>query len=194
MKTRTQTGFTLYELLTTMLIVGVVLTLGVPNMQAFRQNSRMTSAVNDLHSAFHQARSEASRAKSNITICSSADSMDPIPTCGGEYENGWIIFEDTNGDIVLDAGENIIRRFPPVADGIVINSGGGADYFSFASTGQGRGNVTGTAPAGTLRFCDTRGNELAAGGNSAARVLVVTPLGRAAVFRKKDQIAFHGGC
>lgn len=194
MITRTQTGFTLYELLTTMLIVGVVLALGVPNMRDFRQNSRMTSAVNDLHSSFHHARSEAGRAKSNITICSSANSMDPNPTCGGEYENGWIVFEDTDGDIVVDAGENIIRRFPAVVDGIVINSGGGGDYFSFAASGQGRGNVTGTAPADTLRFCDERGNEIAAGGNSAARVLIVTPLGRATVLRKKDQVAAQGGC
>lgn len=194
MNPRNQTGFTLYELLTTMTIIGVVLAIGVPNMASFRQSSRMTSTANDLHSSFHLARSEAARTKTSITICASADSMAAIPTCGGELEAGWIVFEDRDGDIVVDAGEPILRRFPPVAEGIVINTTGPDDYFSFASTGLGRGNVTGTPPVLTAVICDERGNVTGSGGKSAARVLVVTPLGRAAVLGDKAQIALHGGC
>ncbi len=197
MKNKTQTGFTLYELLTTMLIVGVVLAIGVPNMQSFRQNSRMTATANDLHSSFHLARSEAARAKASITICASADSMaapPALPTCGGELEAGWIVFEDRNGDINLDAGEPIFRRFPAVPAGIVINTVGPDDYFSFAATGLGRGNVTGTAPLATMVLCDPRGNIRGGGGKSTARVLVVTPLGRATVLADEGQVTFHGGC
>ena len=83
MDTRTQHGFTLYELLITVMIVGIVLAFSIPNMQAFTQNSRMTSAANDLHSAFHLARSESSRAKTNITICASAKPMEGAANCGG---------------------------------------------------------------------------------------------------------------
>jgi len=194
MKNRTQTGFTLYELLTVMLIVGVVLSLGVPSMQSFRQNSRMTAVANDLHSSFHLARSEASRAKTNITICASADSMTANPTCGGELEAGWVVFEDRNGDITIDGGEPIIRRAPAVTAGIVINTAGPDDYFSFASTGLGRGNVNGTPPLATMVLCDVRGNIRGGGGKSTARVLVVTPLGRATVLADEAQITFHGGC
>jgi len=92
MNNGSQRGFTLYELLTTMLIVGVVLSLGVPSMRSFNQNSRMTAAANDLHGSFHLARSEATRAKTNITICASADSMTANPTCGGQFEAGWVVF------------------------------------------------------------------------------------------------------
>lgn len=194
MNPRNQTGFTLYELLTTMTIIGVVLAIGVPNMASFRQSSRITSTANDLHSSFHLARSEAARAKTSITICASADSMAAIPTCGGELEAGWIVFEDRDGDIVVDAGEPILRRFPPVAEGIVINTTGPDDYFSFASTGLGRGNVTGTPPVSTAVICDERGNVPGSGGKSAARVLVVTPLGRATVLADEAQIALQGGC
>ncbi len=194
MNNKTQTGFTLYELLTTMLIVGVVLSLGIPNMQSFRQNSRMISTANDLHSSFHLARSEAARAKTSITICASADSMTALPTCGGELEAGWVVFEDTNGDISIDAGEPIIRRFPATNVSIVINTVGPDDYFSFASTGLGRGNVTGTPPLSTMILCDVRGNVRGSGGKSTARVLVVTPLGRATVLADEGQVAFHGGC
>lgn len=194
MNNRTQTGFTLYELLTTLLIVGVILALGVPNMQSFRQNSRMITAANDLHSSFHLARSESSRAKTSITICASADSMAVLPTCGGELEAGWIVFEDRNGDITVDAGEPILRRFPPVTGDIVINTPGPDDYFSYASTGLGRGNITGTPPLATMILCDVRGNVLGGSGRSTARVLVVTPLGRATVLADVAQVAFHGGC
>jgi len=196
MKNRTQTGFTLYELLTTMLIVGVVLAYGVPNMQSFRQNSRMTAAANDLHSSFHLARTEAARAKVPITICASADSMalppDPLPTCGGELEAGWVVFEDRNGDIVIDAGEPILRRFPAIGNDIDVNTTGPDDYFSFASTGLGRGEqIVGIAPLATMVLCDPRGNITGGGGKSTARVLIVTPLGRAAVLADVSQVAFH---
>lgn len=194
MKNKNQAGFTLYEVLTTMLIVGVVLSLGIPNMQSFRQNSRMTAAANDLHSSFHLARSEAARAKAPITICASADSMAALPTCAGGLGAGWIVFEDTDGDITVDADEPVLRRFPPVENGIVINTNGPDDYFSFASTGLGRGNITGTAPLAKMVLCDPRGNITGGGGKSTARVVIVTPLGRAMVLADEAQIAFHGGC
>jgi len=200
MKNKNQTGFTLYELLTTMLIVGIVLSLGIPNMQSFRQNSRMTAAANDLHSSFHLARSEATRANTPITICASADSMAELPTCGGGLGAGWIIFADADGDITVDAGEAVLRRFPAVENGIVIYTTGPDntaipdDYFSFASTGLGRGDAAGTAPVTTMVLCDPRGNDIGSGGTSTARVIVVTPLGRAMVLADEAQVDSHGGC
>lgn len=194
MKKATQNGFTLYELLTTLLIVGVVLSLGIPNMQSFRQNSRMTATANDLHSSFHLARSEASRSKTNITICASANSMTAAPTCGGQLEAGWIVFEDRNGDIAVNGADAVLRRFPAVNSSIVVNTTGPDDYFSFAPTGLGRGNITGTPPLATMVLCDVRGNIRGGGGKSTARVLVVTPLGRATVLADESQVTFHGGC
>jgi type IV fimbrial biogenesis protein FimT len=163
-------------------------------MQSFRQNSRMTAAANDLHSSFHLARSEASRTKSNITICGSANSYAPNPTCGTKLNVGWLVFVDTDGDVAYDNGEQILRRAPAMQNNIVINTPNTDDYFSFGPTGQGRGNINGTPPIVTAVLCDDRGNITGAGGKSAARVLVVTPLGRAAVFSDKSQVAFHGGC
>ena len=201
MKNRTQTGFTLYELLTTMLIVGVVLSIGVPNMQSFRQNSRMTAAANDLHSSFHLARSTATRTKSNITVCASADSMetDPLlgPTCGGEFEAGWVVFEDDNFDITIDGDEAIIRRFPALPVDIDIRNVGvvrPVDYFMFAPTGLGRRDAANTVPVAVMVMCDSRGNITGGGGKSTARVIIITPLGRAAVLGDKGQITAQGDC
>lgn len=194
MKNRTQTGFTLYELLTTMLIIGVVLALGVPNMQSFRQNSRMTAAANDLHSSFHLARSEAARSKNNISICASADSSLATPVCSGGFEAGWVVFEDSDADLVVDAGEPVLRRFPAINTDISIDTGGASSYFMYASTGLGRRDVADTEPVSVMVMCDSRGNVTGGGGKSTARVVVVTPLGRAAVLGHESQVADQGGC
>jgi type IV fimbrial biogenesis protein FimT len=190
-----QQGFTIYELLITMLMIGVILSIGVPSMSGFMQNSRITSTANDLHASFYLARSEAARSKSNITICASANSMDAAAACGGTFNDGWIIFVDLNGDLARGgAEENVLRAHPAIPDGINITTNDGADYFGFAPSGLGRGDVGGNPAVVTATICDQRGNVPAAGGSSAARVLVVTPIGRATVLRTVEQVDAQGDC
>jgi len=195
MKNHNQNGFTLYELLVTLLIVGIVLSFGLPNLRALTQNSRVTTTANDLHSSIVLARSESARAKTNVTICGSRF---PIlaPDCDGIFDDGWIVFVDTDGDIALDAGENVLRAYSAIDANLDIVTNGGATYFGFASTGLGRGDVAGAGPAlQSARICDERGNVVVVGdSSSAARVLIVTPIGRATVLRDVDQITFQGGC
>lgn len=184
MKTTKQNGFTLYELLITVVIIGIILSLGIPNFMDFTANSRITATANDIHASFHMARSEAARAKTNVTICASANSMDAGANCGGTFADGWIVFQDTNGDINRDAGETILRAHPAPSDRLSISTPGMGQYFGFAGTGLGRGNVTGQPPVTTAVICDDRGNITAAGGLSAGRAVVITPLGRATVIRE----------
>ena len=200
MDKKTQSGFTLYELLITVMIVGVVLSFGVPNMLEFNQNGRMTSTANDLHSAFHLARSESSRAKTNITVCASANATAANANCGGTWDQGFIVFVDEDGDINRSgATETVLRSNGPIPDGITLSVADSATYFSFASTGLGRQNVGGNTALSQVVMCDERGNITAAGGNSAARLFVITPLGRATVFRDRVLIdnaltAMGGSC
>lgn len=183
-----QHGFTLYELLITVLIMGVVLTVGIPNMLAFNQNGRMTATANDVHSAFHLARSESSRARTNITVCASDNSMDADSDCQGDWNEGFIVFVDTNGDLARSGGtETVLRSFPAVDDSITLAVADDATFFSYASTGQGR-TVVGDTAVTQIVMCDKRGSQIAAGGSSAARLFVATPLGRAQVFRDKDLV------
>jgi len=189
MKRKNQAGFTLYELLITVLIVGVILAFGIPNMSEFTQNSRMTATANDLHGAFHLARSESSRAKTNITICASANAADAGANCGGTWDQGYIVFVDDNGDLSRNgANETVLRRQEGIAEGVMLRVANASTYFSYASTGLGRTNVNGTPAVSQIVMCDSRGNITAAGGNSAARLFVVTPLGRATIIRDQAMI------
>ena len=189
LRRKPQAGFTLYELLITMVIVGVVLSYGIANMSDFNRNGRMTATANDLHAAFHLSRSESARGKTNITICGSATPMAAGATCDGNWNQGYIVFIDTNGDLARGgADETILRRVDAIAVGVNLRVANGATYFSFASSGLGRGNVGGVPAVTQVVMCDERGNITGAGGNSAARLFVTTPLGRATILRDKAQI------
>lgn len=184
MKERRQNGFTLYELMITLLIVGVVLTLGMPNLSAFMANSRITTTSNDFHTAFQVARSEAARAKSNITICASDNSMTAGADCQGSWADGFIVFIDSNGDIARAGGnETVLRAHPAVADGVSLVIANNATFFSYASTGLGRGNVGGAPAVSQIIICDDRGLAETSKDFSAGRLFVATPLGRATVLR-----------
>ena len=158
-------------------------------MLAFNQNGRMTGTANDLHAAFHLARSESGRAKTNITICASANAMDADSNCGGTWDQGYIVFVDNNGDINRSgATETVLRAHGPVADGVTHIVADDATYFSYSSTGLGRPNVGGNTAVSQVVMCDERGTGTAAGGNSAARLFVATPLGRATIIRDQAPI------
>lgn len=192
MQKQTQNGFTLYELLVTMLIVGVVMTLGIPNLTEFTRNGRMTSAANDIHATFQLARSEAARSKTNITICASATPMADDADCDGTWDQGFIVFVDANDPAEVtrrnDGTEPVLRAHEPADVGVIIRVANDATFFSFAPTGLGRGSIGGDAALSQIVICDKRGNVIAAGGNSAARLFVATPLGRATILRDTDMI------
>ncbi|MDX1518382.1 MAG: GspH/FimT family pseudopilin, partial [Woeseiaceae bacterium] len=183
-----QSGFTLYELMITVIIIGVVLSFGVVNLADFTRNGRMTSTANDLHAAFHLARSEAARSRAPVTICASDNAMAASPACAGSWEDGYIVFADTDGDLSAGAGEAILRRHAAVEEGVSMTFADDAAYFSFAPSGLGRGNVGGNPAVSQVILCDDRGNTIGPGGGSAARLFVVTPLGRGTILRDQTQI------
>lgn len=185
----TQSGFTLYELMITVLVLGVVLAFGVPNLSEFTQNSRMTGTANDLHAAFQMARSEAARSKSNITICASADPLAAAADCDGTWDQGFIVFVDTNADGArAGVTETVLRAHDEISTGVSLAVANDATYFMFAASGLGRLDGGGNPSLSQVVMCDERGNVTAAGGNSAARLFVATPLGRATILRDTDMI------
>jgi len=90
-------GFTLIELMITLFIVGILLTVGVPSMKTFMQSNQLIASTNELISAFHVARSEAIKQNSRVTICESSDGKTCATT--GSWREGWIVFVDANGDL-----------------------------------------------------------------------------------------------
>ena len=70
-------------------------------------------------------------------------------------------------------------HIPRIAEGVSLATANNADYFSYASTGLGRGNVGGAPAISQVIMCDKRGLVETSKDNSAGRLFVATPLGRA---------------
>lgn len=149
-------GFTLIELMVTISVLAILLSIAVPSFQSFVLNSRLTATTNDLASALAVARSEAVKRATRVTVCKSANSGAASPTCstGANWQDGWIVFVDgaTAGTVDGTDSGNILRVFQPtVSNGIAISSGANFDdWLSYLATGVSQGGGGGGLPNDTF--------------------------------------------
>ena len=102
MKTRSA-GFTLMELMVTLALAAVILSIGAPSFGEFRRNNRLTSVGNEFLGAVQTARTEAIKRQTPVAVCPSADPTDAGATCTSGAFNGWIVFVDSNSNGDRDA-------------------------------------------------------------------------------------------
>jgi type IV fimbrial biogenesis protein FimT len=167
-RTRTR-AFTLLELLATIAIAAIVLTVVVPGFTTVVQNNRLVAAHNDLVSALHLARGEAIARMEPATVCRSNSGT----ACDGtEWEDGWIVFHDEDRDGIVDAGDDtIVRGWPALPMTLTLRSNmGGRVTF----------NEQGAAlNAGTLTVCDIRDESSDADAREKhASAIILSPAGR----------------
>lgn len=88
-----QVGFTLMELIVTVAIAAILLTIGVPSFQDTMRNNRAATHMNEMMTALNLARSEAAKLGKRVSLCPSTDQA----TCTGgtDWTKGWIVFIDT---------------------------------------------------------------------------------------------------
>jgi len=99
-------GFTLIELVVTLAVAAVLALMVAPSFRGTIQNSRIVGLTNDLLSDISVARTEAIKRATNVGICMSTTGT----KCdGATWQDGRIIFADTNNDGAYTAGEVVIR-------------------------------------------------------------------------------------
>jgi prepilin-type N-terminal cleavage/methylation domain-containing protein len=207
MKAKQPSGFTLYELLTTLLIVGVVVTIGVPNVMELQRNTAMTGAANEIITGILAARAEAVKRQVPVVLCASPDPTAANPTCapdGVGTNGGFIVWADENGNFdangapnlgdatdgnaAVDPGEAVlIQRDVP---GGTINVWADSGYIAYAPSGFRRDvAATGLPSASWLLLCDDRNNRPASGQISSARAVRIDATGRGLVQQTQAEVA-----
>ena len=165
-------GFTLLELLTTVAVVSIVLSLGVPNFQSFVKNNRLRTQTNLLVLDINYARSEAIKRGEKLVLCRSINTQNVNPTCSGtakSWSAGWLLFVSNDANNSYDSGTDILlKRTELSSPGITFTSNSEA---TLSLLFNGDGSKSGTAEA-RFAICDDRGT-------AYGRVLTVTNTGRA---------------
>ncbi len=100
-------GFTLIELMVTLTVMAIVLSLAAPSFASLLASNRMATQTNELIGALNLARSEAVRRSQPVTLLAGE----------ANYSKGWSVFPDDNGDGVAASATN-------AADGLPIRKSG----------------------------------------------------------------------
>lgn len=155
-------GYTLPELMATIVIMALLATIATPSFIQLRQDAERTAVVNGFLHTVYRARSEAIKRSKVVSLCKSHDG----DTCDHKapgWSSGWMMFVNRDRDELpwRDEGEEIIATGPGWENGRITSN---RVAFTFRPTTQ-------THVNGTFVFCDSRGS-------AAARAIIISHTGR----------------
>ena len=171
MNVRINSGFTLIELMVTMAVIAIVATIAVPAMSDMITRSRTTATFNELQGLISYARSESAKTPGNsILLCASGNGTG----CTGQqnWNVGWLIARDINGDGDVDGGDTVLKVIGPLASGLSleVKSAASTTFATSALSLTRNGAPDGGNPV-TFKLCD-------AFGASEARGVIMTVSGQ----------------
>lgn len=148
-------GVTAVELMVTVAVLAILLVVAVPSFTETIRRNRLETAVHTFLNALNFARTEAIRRGQSVTIRKS----------GSQWEEGYVVFLDTDSDGTLDSNELTLRTCSPLPSDYTMrtNSTNFANFIRYSA----RGEVANNAVGGYFVFCS--GGQLA-----RARAVVVT--------------------
>lgn len=147
-----QAGFTLVELMISIVVAAILLSLAVPSFTGIINSNRLSGPANALLSGLQSARATAISRNTRVVLCRSNNGT-TCSTAGGNWP-GWIAFVDWNGDFAPDAGsDNLIGSGTIAAPATLQASTNAANSrIVFRSDGMAR-QADNTLTQAVLRVC-----------------------------------------
>lgn len=174
------TGLTLIELMVGLALLGLILSLAVPNLRIFHQNADISAATNDLVGHINRARQEAVTRNQQVILCRTAsiDQINPVDsTCDGaadsSWTTGWLVYTtpgtSAQGDYE-DIGGELLAVHGAFTGGATITSNSSGNRWLTINPD---GSLNEAGPA-AYAVCDDRAE-------SAGRLIVINMVGRVRV-------------
>jgi type IV fimbrial biogenesis protein FimT len=148
---RRHQGFSLLELIVTLVVLSIIVGIAVPNFGRMIVRSRITAAANQLSAGVQTARMLAIRSNARVEMCPSTDGA----TCTGSDWRRFIIVVQKGGaaverDVQMN-GSNIVATASPAVTAATPNK------VWFLADGFVRTGATATpTQTGTISVCTTR--------------------------------------
>lgn len=92
-------GFTLIELMVTIAVLAIVVSIAAPSFSKMLQDNRVLSVSSELQGALQLSRSEAVKRGQNVTLCRRDDAGTACAD-GTDWGNGWVILGGTANTLI----------------------------------------------------------------------------------------------
>ena len=107
---KTNAGFTLIEVLVTVSILSVLLTLAAPSLQDFFIKNNMRRIADDFNQSIFRAKNTAVSKNTCTMMCMSSSTEANAPSCDSkndtDWQAGWIVFLNPSCDVTKKAPES----------------------------------------------------------------------------------------
>jgi len=143
-------GFTLIELMVTIAVLAIVVTIGVPSFRNIIVSNSVAFDRDEFFTLVTFARSEAIKRGTAITICKSSNGTSCDDSLG--WNGGWLAFHDANANGTMDSGEDPVRTVGPLDGQVAVSHSAGDDEITYGSRGllvRGQGTITFSHSAGS---------------------------------------------
>jgi len=121
---KNSSGFTLPEIIITLGIIAIILSLAVPGISSMVKDNRLATQLNRIVADIHFARSEAAKRDVRVIICRSAAPTASSPTCSGTtqiWDSGYIVFADDgnySNNVFNNGTDTLLRRGQAALPGV----------------------------------------------------------------------------
>jgi type IV fimbrial biogenesis protein FimT len=174
-------GFTLVELLVTIAIAAIVVTLAVPGMATMARNAQLSGNANQLVTALNLARSEAVKRGQRVVVRKT----------GTNWEDGWQVFvditspnsntfsDDADATLCEAAEDCVLRVYGALPAGYTLRGHANfADFIRYDPSGR-------SSSDGSFALCNNPVGDNAPQANTA-RLILVNAVGRVRVGGDSD--------